>query len=220
MQETWLAIVDRDRPFRGKIGARHVDLLDPHQPGQDPQRARAPGGAVLIDRAGRRRGAGGRSRSLPEGRRGLARSLGHAAATLAETGATAALARGPRAPQGRRWPQLPERQRVIVGLRDIEGRSAEEVCESARAQPGEPAGAAAPWAFATARRRSRRTSTARTRNELAGRETQPGGRLASRPHNGHSASDFSVTASTRSPARSSSSSSPTTSRERSAPRTH
>ena len=129
VQETWMAVVAGIEPLRRALGARDVDLLDPHQPGQDPQRARAKGGAVLLGRAERRRGAVGGSpiasrRTTRPGRvtgprrRGRGRNLSDELLSLeARERLKAALA------------QLPDRQRLIVGLRDVEGLSAEEVCE-------------------------------------------------------------------------------------------
>ena len=101
VQETWMAIVTGIDRFEGRsaLGTWIFSILTNQAKTHSARERRAV--PFSSDRPERRRRAGGGSRPLSEGRRGLAGTLGHAAASMAETGAATPGARGARPPQGR-----------------------------------------------------------------------------------------------------------------------
>ena len=84
VQETWLAILTGIDRFEGRsaLGTWMFSILINQAKSHSARERRT--AAVLLDVAERRGRARGGRRSLPEGRRGLAGSLGNAASAVAE----------------------------------------------------------------------------------------------------------------------------------------
>ena len=118
-QETWLAVLRRDRSLRGALLAEDVDLSHPHEPGEDAGHPRGPLASLLLARGGR---AGRRSRPLPRRRPRVAGALGRAAGGLSGRAAAGRRdARGDRAGD-RRAPADPARGHLPARHRGLECR--------------------------------------------------------------------------------------------------
>lgn len=132
VQETWLAVIRGLSNFQGRSSLR--DVLHPRERGPAAGRSRRPDGSMVT--SGRRWGRPDR-RSGP-----LPRAAGEVGRRLDAGRCTAGLGTGGRGPL-RRDPvaacraldQLPARQRAVVGLRDVHGLSAEEVCDALGVSP-------------------------------------------------------------------------------------
>ena len=127
VQETWLGVINGLESLRGPRLAEDLDLPHPHQPSDQPRRAGGAHGAVLV---ARRRGASRPSipiASVPRATSGRAAGRASRELRLPEE---RLLARETLALVGEAIAGLPERQHLVILMRDIEGWSAGEVCEA------------------------------------------------------------------------------------------
>ena len=128
VQETWVAVVRGPGALRGPLVVQDLALPDPGQPRQDARRARAPLDPV---RLGRRR------RADEDGDEGPTVDPARFTSEGAWTSRAGRLARRPGGRAGlapRRCgspreaiDELPERQKIVITLRDLEGLSSDEV---------------------------------------------------------------------------------------------
>ncbi len=134
VQETWLGGGPGTRPLRGTFLPEDLDLPDPHQHRGHARGARKTHRAVLVARR-RRRGAA-RSRSLPPERpRALSGPLGARAHAVGDTGAGLVSAET-REVVTAAIEELPDAQRTVVTLRDVEGWPSGEVCDALEISEG------------------------------------------------------------------------------------
>ena len=120
----------RPRLVRGPLVAAHLPLPHRDEPRPHPRRARGALGAVLVARARRRGRAVRGARALHLVARARRGPLGVADPPVErQRRADRALGRGGRRRSTRRSSELPETQRRVVTLRDVEGFGADEVCD-------------------------------------------------------------------------------------------
>ena len=130
VQETWLGVLRGLDRFEGRAVAEDVDLPHPHQPGADARRARGP-------RRYRSRRSATTTTSRPSTRTASAprATSGRAAGRRFPPSWDALpeerlLARETLALVGEAIAGLPERQHLVILMRDIEGWDADEVCQA------------------------------------------------------------------------------------------
>ena len=147
VQETWMAVVRGLDALRGPVVPAHLGVPHPHQPGQDPRGAGGAHGADVVLGAGRRLGSDRRPGPVPRRRRPVPAQLD--AGGRPPPGSRAPSSRSSRARSASCSARRLQRAAGTPAHRGHPARRARHDgrggLQHARRQPGQPAGAAAPW---------------------------------------------------------------------------